>query len=120
MSEELKKEVKSEEVTEVVKLAKDIVTEEIKAEEVKKPEGYVTKEEVTNMLSDVLSRLEKLELELGKKEEQVEMLSKELEETRSNVPGNKSFLFNKEKKVIKKEEMTFSQRMKEKIFSQNN
>lgn len=124
LAEELKKEVKSEEkteeVTETVKLAEDIVTEEIKVEEEKKPEGYVTKEEVTNMLSDVLSRLEKLELELGKKEEEVEMLSKELEETRSNVPGNKSFVFNKEKKIIKKEEMSFSQKMKEKIFSQSN
>ena len=108
----------NEEKKDDVKLAEDMI--EVKPDEIKVEEKWMTKEEAAKTFSDIMSRLEKLELELGKKDEMVEQLSKELDETRSNLPGGKSFIFNKDKKVINKEDLPFSQRMKERVFSQNN
>jgi len=82
---------------------------------------YATKEEVVAMLADVMSRLEKIELQLGEKDVKIEELSKELESTRSVIPGAKSLVL-KSKQNLSKEQSTkplsFSERLKKTYMEQ--
>jgi hypothetical protein len=83
----------------------EVVEEELKAE-------YALKSEMTELITNLQSRIEKLEAELSKKNEELE---KEVKELKSNTPGGKSFVFGKKKQVETqnlKREMKFSERLK--------
>jgi len=104
-----------------VELAIDVV-EVVDAPVADMPEvEYATKEEVVAMLADVMSRLEKIELQLGEKDVKIEELSKELESTRSVIPGAKSLVL-KSKQNLSKEQSTkplsFSERLKKTYMEQ--
>jgi hypothetical protein len=87
--------------------------EEMKGEEKKedeKPSEFALKSEVTSLIADLQSRIETLESELLKKNEE---LTKEVKEMKSNTPGGKSFVFKK--KEMEKQNLSKSSRFSERL-----
>lgn len=102
-------EIKKAEVVEDVQAEAETPTDEVKTE-------FLSKEEFTQIISQLSSRVDALELKLNEKSEENEKLSKELEEVKMKAPGAPSFLFKKSevKKIVSEvKKSSFSEMLKQ-------